>query len=198
MIQTMGSKVFRDDYVGFRDLVDVFEAGDADPFDLDPAYPDMPTLHAHGAAYNQAMGHGGGGAADPSTRARGRRPPPDLTGHANKDGRTAFSMGDTDGQAATFEAIARELGFSVAGAKQASDRALVKARFVSMLGDDELEVVVLTAVVGYVKELQRSGELTDDDVRLLKDNPDVVKELDGFREFLKPHVKRWMKRSQSG
>lgn len=108
------------------------------------------------------------------------------------------TMSDVDGS--TFEEIAAELGFSIAGAKQAVDKALTKARFVGSQVEedpDDLELTVLIAMNDYVKMLEKSGELTQDDVQLMKDNPDIVRELDGFRDFLHKYIKRDMKKSSA-
>jgi len=117
-----------------------------------------------------------------------------------------------DVQGATFEEIAAELGFSVAGAKQAVDKALTKAKFVGNLSDtsvegdigegDDLEIITLMAMNDYIKYLARGvgepgeeGEepLTAADIKLMKDHPDIVRELDGFREFLHKYIRNAMK-----
>jgi hypothetical protein len=104
------------------------------------------------------------------------------------------SMADVSGK--SFEEIAKELGFSVAGAKQAVDKAIEKARFLGGLEEDDREILILTAMNDYVKMLQKSGELTGADVQLMKDHPDIVRELDGFREFLHNTVRRARKSGQ--
>ena len=115
-----------------------------------------------------------------------------------------------DVQGATFDEIAQELGFSVAGAKQAVDKALTKAKFVASLSDtsaegeagegDDLEIITLMAMNDYIKHLARGvggpeeGEdaLTPADIKLMKDHPDIVRELDGFREFLHKYIRKAM------
>ncbi len=105
--------------------------------------------------------------------------------------------GMTDVSGATFEDIAKELGFSVAGAKQAVDKALEKAQFLAQdMDDDDREILVLTSMNDYIKYLNKSGELTAADVQLMKDHPDVVRELDGFREFLHNAIRRQRKSDQ--
>lgn len=98
------------------------------------------------------------------------------------------NMADVDGD--SFETIAKKLGFSVAGAKQAVDKALEKARFLAAIDEDDKEILVLTAMNDYIKMLSKGGELSAADVKLMKDHPDIVRELDGFREFLHTHVRR--------
>lgn len=105
------------------------------------------------------------------------------------------NMADVSG--ASFQDIAKELGFSVAGAKQAVDKALEKARWVSAeLDPDELEIIVLTTMKDYIDVLNKTGKLTAGDVQLMKDHPDIVRELDGFREFLATTLKRRRKAGQ--
>lgn len=101
------------------------------------------------------------------------------------------NMDDVGG--ATFDQIAKDLGFSIAGAKRAVDYALEKARFVATMDDDEKEIVVLTCMNDYIKSLAKSGELTAADVQLLKDHPDIVRTLDGFREFLHNTIRKLRK-----
>jgi hypothetical protein len=97
-------------------------------------------------------------------------------------------VGDVGGS--TFEEIAQELGFSVAGAKQAVDKAILKMRFLMKMDPEEREIMILNAMNDYIKMLTRSGELTPADIQLLKDHPDMVRELDGFREFLANVIRR--------
>jgi benzoyl-CoA reductase/2-hydroxyglutaryl-CoA dehydratase subunit BcrC/BadD/HgdB len=97
-------------------------------------------------------------------------------------------MADVDG--ASFEEIATELGFSVAGAKQAVDKALEKAQFIAATDSDEMEIIVLTTMSDYIKMLAKTGELSSADVTLLKDHPAIVRELDGFRDYLHNSIRR--------
>lgn len=105
------------------------------------------------------------------------------------------SMADVEG--ASFQEIAQELGFSVAGAKQAVDKALEKARWAATeIDPDDLEILVLQTMNDYIDTLNKTGELTPADVQLMKDHPDVVRELEGFREFLAGAIKRRRKEGQ--
>lgn len=105
------------------------------------------------------------------------------------------NMADVEG--ASFQEIAKELGFSVAGAKQAVDKALEKARWAASEIDlDSLEILVLQTMNDYIDTLNKSGELTPADVKLMKDHPDVVRELEGFREFLGNAIRRKRKEGQ--
>lgn len=106
------------------------------------------------------------------------------------------NMADVSG--ASFEKIATELGFSVAGAKQAVDKALEKAQWIGQeLEEDDREILVLTAMNDYIKYLTKSGELTSADIQLMKDHPSIVRELDGFREFLHNAIRRTRKAGQT-
>lgn len=121
---------------------------------------------------------------------------PDAPGKRKAYKATALGgMSDVGG--ASFEKIAQELDFSVAGAKQAVDKALEKARFLAVdMDEDDLEILVLTGMNDYIKYLTKSGELSAADVQLMKDHPDIVRELDGFREFLHNHIRRARKAGQ--
>lgn len=97
---------------------------------------------------------------------------------------------------ASFEEIATSLNFSVAGAKRAVDKALEKARFLGKMDLDDKEILVLTSMNDYIKMLSKSGELSPADIQLMKDHPDIVRELDGFREFLNNSIRRARKGGQ--
>lgn len=100
------------------------------------------------------------------------------------------------GMSASFEEIAKEHGMSVAGAKQAVDKAIEKLKFLYGLPEDDRELIVLTAMNAYVEKLSKTGELTASDVQLMKDHPDIVRELDGFREFLHNSIRKVRKPGQ--
>lgn len=91
---------------------------------------------------------------------------------------------------ASFDAIAKELGFSVAGAKQAVDKALLKARYFAEMDEDDRDIFVLEAMKDYIDTLNKTGELTPADVQLMHDHPDIVRDLEGFREFLDKQFRR--------
>lgn len=93
----------------------------------------------------------------------------------------------------SFEEIAKGMEFSVAGAKQAVDKAVEQFGFMYKLWSDEpddYEILILSAMNDYIKMLNKTGELSAADVRLMKDHPDIVRELDGFREFLHNSIRR--------
>lgn len=109
-------------------------------------------------------------------------------------GRDRKNVMQTDVGGASFKQIAQELGYaSESGAKQAVEKAMMKIQFAASMDPDQLQIVVLTAMNDYIDFLNKSGELTPADVQLMKDHPNIVSELDGFREFLDKYVKREMK-----
>jgi hypothetical protein len=64
-----------------------------------------------------------------------------------------------------------------------------------LLDPDTLEILVLQSMADYVDMLNTSGELSDEEVKLLKNNPGIVRELEGFREFLDKDLRRARKTS---
>lgn len=105
--------------------------------------------------------------------------------------------GTSDVGGASFQDIAKELGLSVAGAKRTVDQALAKAQWMAQdIDPDDLEILVLQSMKKYIDMLQSSGELTPADVQLMKDHPDIVRDLEGFREFLDGELKGARKEGQ--
>lgn len=133
-------------------------------------------------------------------------------------GMSSVDYDETAGESkpASFEDIAKELGFAVSGAKQAVDKALLKAQWVAKLVDyenphmsDDLDIIVLGAINDYIKKLSKAGVVQSDklsdpdddvitsaDIQLMKDHPDIVEEMPGFREFLHGVIKKAMKPGQ--
>ena len=103
----------------------------------------------------------------------------------------------TDVGGATFKQIAQEFGFAAeSGAKQAVEKALQKSKFVTdmaIFDPDRLEILVLQAMGDYISVLDSSGELSSEEVSLLKNNPAIVRELDGFRDFLDKEIRKHRK-----
>jgi len=119
---------------------------------------------------------------------------PMVRADAPAAGRERKNVMQTDVGGASFKQIAQELGYaSESGAKQAAEKAMSKVKFASKMDQDELQIVVLTAMSDYIDFLNNSGELTSADVQLMKDHPNIVSELDGFREFLDKYIKREMR-----
>jgi len=114
------------------------------------------------------------------------------------EARKNVMMSDVGG--ASFKEIAKELGFAAeSGAKQAVEKALAKAKFITtmdLLNPEELEIIVLQTMSDYIDFLKSSGELDAEEVKMLKNNPGVVKELDGFREFLDKNLRKVKKTAE--
>ncbi len=124
---------------------------------------------------------------------------PMVRADAPAAGRERKNVMQTDVGGASFKQIAQELGYaSESGAKQAAEKAMSKVQFASNMDQDDLQIVVLTAMSDYIDFLNSSGELTSADVQLMKDHPAVVTELDGFRDFLQKYVKREMRSATLG
>src|SRR3990167_2883330 len=109
-------------------------------------------------------------------------PESNETGPERKRHSTMVDVGGDE-----FSAIAQELGFSHAGAKRAVDTAFRKAQWLGdkvMKSPEELEVLVLTSMDEYIQMLVDTGELTQEEEELMYQNPDIVRDLDGFREHM--------------
>jgi hypothetical protein len=107
-------------------------------------------------------------------------------------GRKNVMMTDVGGS--SFKDIAKELGFAAeSGAKQAVEKAIEKAKFVTkmdLFDQDTLEILVLQSMSDYIDVLASTGELSPPEVKLLKDNPAIVRGLEGFREFLDKDLRK--------
>ncbi len=105
------------------------------------------------------------------------------TGQVRASGRKNLMMTDVSG--ASFKEIATELGYaSESGAKKAVELALQKARFVATMDQDDLNIIVLSAMNDYINKLGDAAGLSQSDIALMKEHPNIVVELDSFRVFL--------------
>lgn len=95
-----------------------------------------------------------------------------------------------------FAEFGKQTSSATSGAKRIHDEAFKKAQFIMMMDEDDLEILVLTTVKEYVEYLAKSGELSAADVQLMKDHPQIVRELDGFREYLDNVIKRARREDQ--
>lgn len=94
----------------------------------------------------------------------------------------------------TFDEIAAEFGFAgPQAAKAAVERAMLKAQFLAALPNDDREFIILSAMDDYINMLEGSGELSSDDVALLRSHPSIVQELEGFRDHMKKFVDAGMR-----
>lgn len=117
-----------------------------------------------------------------------------------KKHRKHMHVGDVEG--AQLEDIAKEFGFAAPiGAKGFIDRTLEKFGYLWDLREQDpitFDRMLFLAADEYIEYLQGSDELSDEDVALLRSNPEHVLELDGFREFMHKHIKRAMLRQKKG
>jgi hypothetical protein len=93
----------------------------------------------------------------------------------------------------SFEEIAKKLGISVAGAKRLEVVALAKVEYLHDLDEKDRGEIIATAVEDYIKYLSKSGELSKEEVGLMKQHPEIVANLDGFREHLHKYIRNAMK-----
>lgn len=93
-----------------------------------------------------------------------------------------------------FAEIAKELGFNSArGAQGVVDTVISKMRFLLSIPPEAREFLVLVALDDYIEYLKSSGEVTDEDEQLLRSHPELVQELDGFREHMAKFIRKGMK-----
>lgn len=103
----------------------------------------------------------------------------------------------TDVGGAGLPQIAKAIGQKSHGKIQAMiDKALEKARYLMTMDPDEKQILFLTAMNEYIKEFSAAGELTAADVQLLKDHPEMVADLDTFRNFFDKFLKKARKPGQ--
>ena len=109
------------------------------------------------------------------------------------------TVADVDGMG--FSDMAAELGLATSAAKRAVDFAMRKAQWVAQMQEEnpeDLEILMLQSMNDYIKYLNKSGELSAADVQLLKDHPEIVSELDGFREFADKAIRKARKLDAKG
>ncbi len=90
----------------------------------------------------------------------------------------------------TYQEIGKELGISPQRAEQIASTAMdkMKGKYRPGSTGESPEVnpemsKLFTAVDDYVEFLRSSGELSDEEVKILKDNPDMIWDLEGFDQF---------------
>jgi hypothetical protein len=95
---------------------------------------------------------------------------------------------------ASFDEIAAEFGFAgPQGAKAAVEKALAKMRYLMKLPEEDRDFLVLAAMDDYINMLSKTGELTPQDVTLLRAHPAIVQDLEGFKDHLHKFVLRGMR-----
>lgn len=110
----------------------------------------------------------------------------------------AYTSSDEAG-GASFDEIAAEFGFAgPAGAKAAVEKALKKMRFLMTLPEDDRDFLILSAMDDYINTMEKSGNITPEDVQLLRSNPQIVQDLEGFRDHLHKFILRGMRSANKG
>ena len=92
-----------------------------------------------------------------------------------------------------YKDIAQATGLSTSGARGEEVRAVKRYIFLMNLADvaqDDYATLVANATDDYITYLSRSGGLSDEEVQELKQNPDLVQELEGFRDHMRKNVTR--------
>ena len=101
---------------------------------------------------------------------------------------------DEYGDDYTYKEIAKEFGLTLAGARQFANRVLDKViTLAKKIDPDDLDEFTYKGVTDYIGLLQSLGNITPEEIQMLKDNPEIVRELDGFREYMQPHVRQLIK-----
>jgi hypothetical protein len=94
----------------------------------------------------------------------------------------------------SFDEIAAEFGFAgPQGAKAAVEKALRKMKFLMDMPEDDRDFLVLSALDDFISVLHEKGDLTDADEELLRANPQIAEDLNGFKEHLHKYVLRGMR-----
>lgn len=75
------------------------------------------------------------------------------------------------------------------GVKGEEYKTIQKAKFISDLSPPERNKLFSKARKGYLEWLKMSGELSEDEVKLLHSHPVAVDELDGFRDWLSAYIR---------
>lgn len=97
------------------------------------------------------------------------------------------------GEADLMKYIASEMGISTSGATRLKTTGLAKLAHMAKMDHEDVLDYMFDKVNDYVKYLDRSGELTPEEVSTLKRHPDIVIDLDGFREFLHKYIRKDVK-----
>lgn len=87
--------------------------------------------------------------------------------------------------------IAAELGLKVSGAQRLVDWTLAKLQWLtSAFPGNELDLLILQFANDYVEDLVETGELTPEEVQLIRDNVDMIKDSPDFLEYLNYEIKQ--------
>lgn len=81
--------------------------------------------------------------------------------------------------------LAKEFGFkNPNGVLQWINKTLAKLR-IRMENPEQLRVLTLEALQEYIEELAEASEMPEEEKQLMKDNPDIVEDLESFKIYLK-------------
>lgn len=126
----------------------------------------------------------------------------DVSGERPEEGEEGYqpqrrNITVTDVGGMSFDEIAKALGFAAPiGAKAFVERSMEKFRFLWELREEspaDFDKFILLGVNEYISYLRSSGALSDEEVALMHDHPELVVELEGYREYLHKFVKRAMR-----
>ena len=100
----------------------------------------------------------------------------------------AADTANTDKQ--TYDKIASSVGAAgPSGVKRIEGAALSKLKFlIQDMSPQEVEGMKTDAAKDYVKHLESSKALEQDEIDLLQNNLDIVMSLDGYRDFLRKYI----------
>jgi hypothetical protein len=121
----------------------------------------------------------------------------------DKKKKKAIATVPVESDGASFEDLAKDMGLGVSGAKQFVDKALARYKFINQEYEenvgkhnghtlDDMEITIMLAYKDYVELLSSDGDLSQEEISLLEDHPEMVLELQGFREYLHQYIRRSM------
>lgn len=84
----------------------------------------------------------------------------------------------------SFSDVASKLDISVSGVHAIVRDTLKKANFMKKMEDEDFEIFSLQTIKDYINLLYSTGELSQDDLQVLSNNPKIVADLDGYRDYI--------------
>lgn len=101
--------------------------------------------------------------------------------------RRHISVVDVEGM--PLKDVATEIDASVAGVRRIEMLAMQKLKFLmGTLEDEDRQELEDNAVYAYIDALGETGAITGEDVEFMRENSDMVKELEGWRNFYNKYV----------
>jgi len=90
-----------------------------------------------------------------------------------------------------LKGMAVELGAAgPSGVRRLQGVAMKRLTFIANMPEEVKDNMHKHATSDYIVTLNKTGELDAEDVKLMRDNPDIVQGLDGYREFLHKYIRR--------